>query len=74
MKVTLYLILICTSSWQIFILIPIFHAACLLEDYLKRKTFQTKSKLFLNQLRIRKYLTFFHVKYVSIPFFLDTLF
>lgn len=26
-----------------FILIPIFHAACLLEVYLKRKTFQTKS-------------------------------
>lgn len=36
MKVTLHLILVCISSWQIFILTPIFHAACLLEDYLKR--------------------------------------
>lgn len=36
MKVTLHLILVCISSWQIFILTPVFHAACLLEDYLKR--------------------------------------
>lgn len=68
MKVTLHLILICTPSWQFFILITIFHAACLLEDYLKRKTFQTKSKPVLNQRRLRKYLTFFHVKYRWIPF------
>lgn len=72
MKVTLYLIFICTLSWQMFIFIPSFHAACLLGDYSKRKTLQTKSKSFLNQLRLRKYLTLFHVKYVCIPLLLDT--